>query len=87
MDFLKQFLESEVMDNETYKTIYDFITLPNFRSGEYEGNQYIIRKLDVSYIQIEDEVSFENTGKRHVEGFQAEHIAKEMKTYWESFKE
>lgn len=87
MDFLKQFLESEVMDNETYKTIYDFITLPNFRSGEYEGNQYIIRKLDLSYIQIDDSVAFENTGKRQIQGFQANHLSAELEHYWKVRKD
>lgn len=82
--YLQQFFESEIMDDETYKILHNFISLPNFRNGQYEGNQYIIRKIDVSYIQIEDQVAFENTGKHHIEGFRVEHVAKEMKTFWEA---
>lgn len=83
MNFLQQFLESEIMDQETYKTIYDFITLDNFRSGEYEGNQYVIRKINRQYIQIEDEVAFENTGLRRVETYTPQHLAKAMTAYIE----
>ncbi|WP_342526730.1 hypothetical protein MKY84_13555 [Chryseomicrobium sp. FSL W7-1435] len=87
MKYLIQVFEDEIMDEETYKTIYDFITLDNFRSGEYEGNTHIFRKIDRTYIQIEDEVAFENTGKRRVEGFNVGFVSREMKAYWESNKE
>ncbi|MDQ0271273.1 hypothetical protein [Cytobacillus purgationiresistens] len=67
MDFIKQFLDSEIMDLETYKIIYDFIALDNFRFGEYEGNQYVIRKINNNHIQIEDEVATETTGIPRIE--------------------
>lgn len=87
MNYLEQVFEDELMDAETYKTLYDFITLDNFRSGEYEGNMYVFRKIDRTYIQIEDEVAFENTGKRRVEGFQTEQVARELERYWEANEE
>jgi hypothetical protein len=35
--------------------------------GEYEGNQYVIRKINNNHIQIEDKVATENTGVPRVE--------------------
>ncbi|GAB2535650.1 hypothetical protein [Gracilibacillus alcaliphilus] len=61
-DWLQDFLDSEIMDQATYQTIYDFIALDNFRYGEYEGNQYIIRKINQQHIQIEDEITTAHTG-------------------------
>ncbi|MDQ0273378.1 hypothetical protein [Cytobacillus purgationiresistens] len=49
------------------EAIYDFIELDNFRFGEYEGNQYVIRKINNNHIQIEDEVATENTGIPRIE--------------------
>lgn len=81
MAYLQQVFEDEFMDEETYKTIYDFITLDNFRSGEYEGNRYLFRKIDRTYIQVEDLVAFENTGKRRIEGFTVLQLKMALETY------
>ncbi|WP_153731430.1 hypothetical protein [Sporosarcina obsidiansis] len=81
MDFIQQFLDSEIMDVETYKTIYDFIALDNFRSGEYEGNQYVIRKINTNHIQIEDEIATENTGIPSVESFRRGQILHILENY------
>ena len=83
MDFIKQFLDSEIMDLETYKTIYDFIALDNFRFGEYEGNQYVIRKINKKHIQIEDEVATKNTGIPCVET----HLREELLPILEEYKD
>ncbi|PJK15998.1 hypothetical protein CQS04_12250 [Chryseomicrobium excrementi] len=87
MPYLHQMFEDELMDEETYKTIYDFITLDNFRSGEYEGNRFLFRKIDRTYVQVEDLVAFENTGKRQIQGFQANHLAAELEHYWKVRKD
>ena len=81
MPYLHQVFEDELMDEETYKTIYDFITLVNFQSGEYEGNRYLFRKIDRTYIQVEDLVAFENTGKRRIEGFTVLQLKMALETY------
>ncbi len=81
MPYLHQVFEDELMYEETYKTIYDFITLDNFRSGEYEGNRYLFRKIDRTYIQVEDLVAFENTGKRRIEGFTVLQLKMALETY------
>lgn len=59
-DMFDQFYESEIMDTNTYQLIYDFISLENFRYGEYEGNEYTIRKINPNHIQLENHVATEN---------------------------
>lgn len=81
MPYLHQMFEDELMDEETYKTIYDFITLDNFRSGEYEGNRFLFRKIDRTYVQVEDLVAFENTGKRRIEGFNVLQLKAALEAY------
>ena len=81
MDFIEDFLYVEMMDLETYKTIYDFIDLDNFRYGEYEGNQYVIRKMNHKYVQIEDEVATENTGVPSIEVFRRGHLLQILREY------
>ncbi|PIC66145.1 hypothetical protein CSV71_12805 [Sporosarcina sp. P21c] len=61
-----KFIEDEIMDIETFKLIYDFVALDNFRQGEYEGNMFVIRKINTNYIQLEDEVATANTPKPKV---------------------
>ncbi len=56
-----KFIDDEIMDIETFKLIYDFVSLDNFRQGEYEGNMFVIRKINTNHIQLEDEVATENT--------------------------
>lgn len=78
--FLKDFLKVEVYE-DTFQTIYDFVTLHNFKYGEYEGNQYVIRKINRKYIQIEDEVATENTGKPEVHVYQAGKLQYVLESY------
>lgn len=55
---LEDFLRTE-LNEETYPLIYNFIQLQNFRSGEYEGNQYLIQKINTQELEIIDVVSEE----------------------------
>lgn len=57
------FIDSEAIDVETFNLIYNFVALDNFREGEYEGNMYVIRKVNVNHIQLENEVATENNPK------------------------
>lgn len=57
----EKFIEDEMMDIETFNLIYDFVALDNFRQGEYEGNMFVIRKINANHIQLEDEVATDNT--------------------------
>ncbi|WP_223592447.1 hypothetical protein [Neobacillus bataviensis] len=40
------FLETEIKDQDFYDGIIDFITNNNIRNGEYECNEYVIKKMD-----------------------------------------
>jgi len=55
---LQDFLRTEV-NKETFPMIYSFLRLQNFKSGEFEGNQYLIQKKNVHEVLIIDIVSEE----------------------------
>lgn len=61
---LKEFLEDEVMYQEFYDGIFDFIVSGNIRNGEYEGNLHVIKKMDLEnfIIYVEHEID----GKREI---------------------
>lgn len=46
MDITKNFLESEIFSQEMYEDIVYFITSFHIRCGEFEGNRFIIKKMD-----------------------------------------
>ena len=46
MDIIKKFLGSEINTQELYDVIIDFITSFHVRNGEFEGNRFIIKKMD-----------------------------------------
>ncbi|WP_315077935.1 hypothetical protein [uncultured Clostridium sp.] len=46
MDILKKFLQAEIYSKEMYDDICNFINSYEIRRGEFEGNEYIIKKID-----------------------------------------
>lgn len=46
-EIVRSFLELEISDQEYYDGIIDFIYNGNIRNGEYECNEFIIRKMDL----------------------------------------
>jgi hypothetical protein len=46
MEILDKFLQAEINSEELYKEIIDFINSYEIRKGEFEGNEYIIMKMD-----------------------------------------
>jgi hypothetical protein len=46
INVLERFLEDEISNQELYEAIIDFITHPHIRNGEFEGNYFIIKKMD-----------------------------------------
>lgn len=50
---LEDFLNTEI-NQESYTIIYAFLRLNNFRSGEYEGNQYLIKKESTQEVVVID---------------------------------
>jgi hypothetical protein len=43
---INSFLEAEINTQELYEDIINFITSYHIRNGEFEGNEYIIKKID-----------------------------------------
>ena len=46
MNILNKFLQAEINSKEYYESIIDFINSYEIRRGEFEGNEYIIMKID-----------------------------------------
>lgn len=55
---LIDFLHLEVTE-DAFNWIYEFLSVKNFRNGEYEGTQYILKKLNQNEIVIVDTVAEE----------------------------
>ena len=58
MDMIKDFLYSEMSIEELYKEVIFFINSDEIQKGEFEGNQYILKKIDkenfILYAEYED---------------------------------
>lgn len=65
MDILKKFLDSEINTQELYDDIISFITSFHIRNGEFEGNRFIIKKIDQLNYFIFPEDEYED-GKREI---------------------
>ena len=46
MDIINSFLQAEINTQELYDDIINYITSYHIRNGEFEGNEYIIKKMD-----------------------------------------
>lgn len=46
MDVLNKFLKAEIFSKEFYEDIMNFIDSYEIRRGEFEGNEFIIMKMD-----------------------------------------
>lgn len=46
MDILNKFLQAEINSKEYYDGITNFINSYEIRKGEFEGNEYVIMKVD-----------------------------------------
>ncbi len=46
MEVLNKFLQAEINSKEYYESIMNFINSYEIRKGEFEGNEYIIKKMD-----------------------------------------
>ena len=58
MDMIKDFLYSEISVEELYKEVIFFINSDEIQKGEFEGNEYILKKIDkenfILYAEYED---------------------------------
>ncbi|RLL48314.1 hypothetical protein D8M04_03320 [Oceanobacillus piezotolerans] len=61
---LQSFLETEISHQDYYDGIISFIYSVNIRSGEYECNQFIVKKMDLLNFIIYEE--YEINQKREI---------------------
>ena len=58
MDMIKDFLYSEMSIEALYKEVIFFINSDEIQKGEFEGNEYILKKIDkenfILYAEYED---------------------------------
>ncbi|KOO43054.1 hypothetical protein [Priestia koreensis] len=67
MNVLKGFLQAEINTQELYKDIMSFITSYHIRCGEFEGNEYIIKKMDqTNFILFPEYIDAD--GEREIHG-------------------
>lgn len=83
MNVLDRFLQSEINTQELYDDIIAFITSYHVRNGEFEGNEYIIKKIDQTNFIIFPEYDDGKGGKEiHVaEAVYRDNLIKRMNEY------
>ena len=63
---IKRFLEEEISSQELYEAIFDFIHSVHIRNGEFEGNYYIIKKMDLDNFIIYAENIYPDDNHREI---------------------
>lgn len=79
MEVIEGFLQSEINTQELYNDIINFITSYHVRVGEFEGNEYIIKKVDQANFIIFPEYDGED-GAREVHAAEAVYREKFIKS-------
>lgn len=64
-EILKSFLEIEISDQEYYDGIISFIYSYNIRCGEYECNQFVVKKMDELNFIVFEEYQIDNKREIH----------------------
>ncbi len=83
MNVMEEFLQSEINTQELYEEIMNFITSYHVRNGEFEGNEYIIKKMDQTNFIIFPEYEDEE-GEREIHAAEAvyrENLIKRINEY------
>lgn len=83
MDVMLKFLQAEINSNEAYEDIFSFVEAYGIRNGEFEGNEYIVKKMDRDNFIIFPEYVDEE-GNREIPfsmSVYKEQLLKEMKSY------
>lgn len=70
MNVIEGFLQSEINTQDLYNDIMYFITSYHVRNGEFEGNEYIIKKMDQTNFIIFSEYKDED-GEREIHATEA----------------
>lgn len=63
-EIIQLFLETEISDQDYYDGIMSFILSSNIRRGEYECNQFIVKKMDLRNFLVFEE--FEINKRREI---------------------
>ncbi len=66
IDIMNRFLKDEVSYQEMYEEILNFIESVHIRNGEFEGNYYILKKMDVNNFLIFAENIYPDDGHREI---------------------
>ena len=83
MNVMEGFLQSEIKTQEMYEEIMNFITSYHVRNGEFEGNEFIIKKMDQTNFIIFPEYEDED-GEREIHAAEAvyrENLIKRINEY------
>lgn len=83
MNVMEGFLQSEINTQDLYNDIMYFITSYHVRNGEFEGNEYIIKKMDQTNFIIFPEYEDED-GEREIHAAEAvyrENLIKRINEY------
>ena len=83
MNVMEGFLQSEINTQDLYDDIINFITSYHVRIGEFEGNEYIIKKMDQTNFIIYPEYEGED-GAREIPAAEAvyrENLIKRINEY------
>lgn len=83
MNVLERFLQAEINTQELYDDMISFITSFHIRNGEFEGNEFIIKKMDQTNFIIFPEYEVED-GEKEIHAAQAvyrKNLIKEINKY------
>ena len=70
MNVIEGFLQAEINTQELYEDIINFITSLHVRNGEFEGNEYIIKKMDQTNFIVFPEYE-DGDGEREINAAEA----------------
>ncbi|MBM7569918.1 hypothetical protein [Aquibacillus albus] len=66
INVLEKFLRSEIMYQDLYDEIMNFIYNVHIRNGEFEGNEFIIKKMDRDNFIIFPEYTHRGENQRDI---------------------
>ncbi|SDO04705.1 hypothetical protein SAMN04487897_107184 [Paenibacillus sp. yr247] len=66
INVIERFLEAEISSQELYEDIHYFITSFHIRNGEFEANEFIIKKMDSVNFIIFPEYVYPTDGHREI---------------------
>lgn len=65
-EIIEDFLNTELTDEGMYNCMFEFIISPEIRNGEFECNEYIVKKMDHHNFIIYKEYTNRNETKRGI---------------------